>query len=125
MKRRVFLIFGFLCLLLLESAAWAQTNTPYVWDFGRVEEGAVLKHNFVLKNESKKNLTIIDMNTSCGCTASKVKKKTLLPAEETLIAVRFNSKGYSGPVQQYIYVHTDNLTDPVIKFTINANVINK
>jgi len=95
----------------------------YAWDFGRVKQGELLKHNFVLKNELKTVLNIKDVNTSCGCTVSKVKKKTLLPGEDTLIEVRFNTKGYSGRVTQYIYVHTDNLDNPVIRYIIKADVV--
>ena len=98
---------------------------PYTWDFGRVKEGEVLKHSFTLKNESAKTLTIKEVNTSCGCTASEARKKTLLPAEDTLIEVSFNTKGYSGPVQQYIYVHTDNHDNPIIRFIIKAEVVKK
>ena len=96
---------------------------PYSWDFGQVKEGEVLKHNFILKNESEKTLTIKDVNTSCGCTASKVEKKILLPGQSATLEVQFNSKGYSGPVQQYVYVHTDSLDKPIIKFIIKADVI--
>ena len=96
---------------------------PYSWDFGRVNEGEVLKHTFVLKNESKKTLTIKDVNTSCGCTASKVEKKIILPGENTEIEVQFNSKGYSGLTQQYVYVHTDSLDKSIIRFIIKADVI--
>ena len=96
---------------------------PYSWGFGQVKEGEVLKHTFFLKNESEKTLTIKEVNTSCGCTASKVEKKILLPGESTEIEVQFNTKGYSGLTQQYVYVHTDSLDKPIIRFIIKANVI--
>lgn len=100
-----------------------KAGDSYAWDFGRVKEGQVLKHNFILKNEFKTALNIKDVNTSCGCMVSKVKKKTLLPGEDTLIEVRFNTKGYSGAVKQYIYVHTDNLDNPVIRYIIKADIL--
>lgn len=93
------------------------------WDFGQVKQGKTLRHNFVLKNGSQKILTVKDINTSCGCTVSKVKKKILSLGESTLIEVRFNSKDYSGATQQYIYVHTDSLDNPVIRFIIKAEVV--
>jgi len=96
---------------------------PYSWDFAQVKEGEVLEHAFVLKNESEETLTIKEVNTSCGCTASKVEKKILLPGESTGIEVRFNTKGYSGLTQQYIYVHTDSLDKPIVRFIIKAAVI--
>lgn len=96
---------------------------PYTWDFGQVKEGQILKHDFTLKNESAKTLKIKDVNTSCGCTASEAKKMILLPQESTTIEVRFDSKGYSGPVKQYVFVHTDDLDNPLIRFIIIAQVV--
>jgi hypothetical protein len=94
-----------------------------LWDFGQVKQGEVLRHKFVLKNETKGTLNIKEINTSCACTASEVKKRTLSPGESTTIEVLFKTKGYSGMVQQFIYVHTDNLENPVIKFTVKAVVV--
>ncbi|MCX5702658.1 MAG: DUF1573 domain-containing protein [Candidatus Omnitrophica bacterium] len=95
----------------------------YSYDFGQVKEGEVLKHNFILKNESQNLLTIKDLNTSCGCTGSKAEKRSLLPGETTSIEVQFNTKGYSGQIQQYVYVQTDNIDNPVLKYIIKAEVI--
>jgi hypothetical protein len=95
---------------------------PFVWDFGLVKEGAVLKHAFTLKNDYAKILNIKNVDTSCGCTVSKINKKKILPGEIALIEVRFNTKGYSGSVQQFVYVETDNIDDPILKFIIKAEV---
>ena len=62
------------------------------------------------------------MSTSCGCTATKIKDKELAPGASTAIEVQFNSKGYSGQAQQYVYVHTDSLDKPIIRFIIKAQV---
>ncbi|MDP2923044.1 MAG: DUF1573 domain-containing protein [Candidatus Omnitrophota bacterium] len=97
-------------------------NFSYVYDFGKVKEGRVLKHNFVLKNKSKKTLNIVNVNTSCGCTVSKVKQKVILPGKSTSIKVQFNCKGYSGPVSQHVYIHTDNSENPLLQFTVKAEV---
>jgi hypothetical protein len=96
---------------------------PYAWDFGRVKQGEITKHDFELKNESENTLNIKDVNTSCGCTVSKVEKKVLSPGESTVIEVQFNSKGYSGPIQQFVYVNTDSLDKPILRFIIKANVV--
>jgi len=96
---------------------------PYTWDFGQVKEGQVLKHAFILKNESAKTLKIKDVNSSCGCTVSEAKKMVLAPQESTTIEVKFDSKGYSGITKQYIYVHTDDLDNPLIRFIIIAQVL--
>jgi hypothetical protein len=100
-----------------------KVTDPYAWDFGRVKEGEILQHDFIFKNESNNILNIKDVNTSCGCTVSSIKKKTLLPGESTFIEVKFNTKGYSGPTQQFIYVATDSLDNPILRFIIKAEVL--
>lgn len=99
------------------------TSEPYAWDFGTVKEGEILTYIFILKNGSASVLTIKDVNTSCGCTASQVEKKVLSPGESTPLEVKLDTKGYSGSIQQFVYVYTDNLDNPIIKFTIKANVV--
>lgn len=121
--RRGLLLLWILFLLAGCKIENTQTTDAFSWDFGQVEQGKVLQHTFILKNESGKVLNIKGTNTSCGCTVSKLDKKILAPGESTTIDVRFNSKGYSGPVQQFIYVNTDSLDNPVIKYTIKANVV--
>ena len=132
--KRVYLVFWIL-VTLLQSGCFAQTNVPSItnpgqlqeaqesWDFGPVKEGLILEHDFLLKNESANTLNIKGVNTSCGCTVSQVEKNTLLPGEETLISVRFNTAGYQGPVQQYVYVNTDSPINPILKFAVQAEVI--
>lgn len=92
------------------------------WDFGKVKEGSVVKHTFYFRNNSSGSLKIIEVSTSCGCTLIKVNKKSLLAGEAAAIEVSFNSKGYSGETRQFVYVHTDNLDNPVNRFIIKALV---
>ncbi|HPT39491.1 MAG TPA: DUF1573 domain-containing protein [Candidatus Omnitrophota bacterium] len=96
---------------------------PNQWDFGKVKAGVVLRHDFILKNQTNDILEIVNIHTSCGCTVSQSAKKSLLPQESTPINVSFDSKGYSGQVSQFVYVHTDNLDFGIIKFTIKAEVV--
>jgi len=132
--KRIYLVLG-VALSLSITGCFAQTNPQVktelanppqqqdVWDFGPVKEGLILKHDFLLKNESGKPLKITGTHTSCGCTVSKVEKNTLLPGEETLIGVKFNSAEYSGPIEQYVYVNTDDAENPILKFTVKAQVV--
>ncbi|MDD4900357.1 MAG: DUF1573 domain-containing protein [Candidatus Omnitrophica bacterium] len=99
-----------------------QVADPFLWDFGKIKEGTIVTHEFKFHNDSKKVLKIKDITASCGCTVPKIKDKALSPGESTVIEVKFKSKGYSGPVMQYVYVDTDNLDNPVIRFIIKADV---
>ena len=125
-----FFIFQFACaeapIVPSDKAGYYAPNNitdPNEWDFGKVQQGQVLKHDFLLKNETRDVLKIISINTSCGCTASQSDKESLKPNESTAINVTFNSKGYAGEVKQFIYVNTDNAYFPVVKFIIKAEVI--
>lgn len=128
---RIFLCFFFLSLPLegcysqeqqgVESSK--EDDGKYTWDFGKVKEGETATHTFILENGSNKDIRIKDVTSSCGCTASDLSTKIIFPGEEAKIGVRFNSKGYSGQVKQYVYVHTDDPINPIVRFIIKADVV--
>jgi hypothetical protein len=95
---------------------------PNLWDFGKVKEGKIVRHEFVFKNDAAVDLKIEGVTTSCGCTVSEVKQRLLKPGESTIIEASFNSAKYSGKVTQHIYVNTDNPDNPLVQFTIKADV---
>lgn len=121
MRRGIIL---FLLGFFIFQFAYAEKEkvNPNEWDFGKARQGTVLKHDFILKNETKDILKINNIHTSCGCTVSEADKKSLMPQESTAITVSFNTQGYSGPVQQFVYVNTDNADPAIIKFTIKAQI---
>ena len=137
MKKRKFIFrsagFSFMLFFLLPAAftfaqapvtqAKAVQKEEVSWDFGKIRQGSIVTHEFKLKNETKKPLVIKDLMTSCGCTASKVKEKNIAPGKETILEVKFNSKGYVGSVQKHIFVTTDNPDNPVISYMIKADVV--
>ena len=99
-----------------------EASQQNVWDFGKVKVGEIVKHEFVLKNATDKPIKIKEVNTSCGCTASDVKKRDLASGENTVIEVTFDSAGYSGPVKQFVFVNTDSSEQSMIRFIIKAEV---
>ena len=115
----------FILFLFVFQFAYAQDTTvnPIEWDFGKIKQDQIYKHDFIFKNETDVVLNITSVNTSCGCTASEADKKSLQPGESTTINVAFNSRGYAGPVKQSIYVNTDNVELSVVKFAIKCEVI--
>jgi hypothetical protein len=126
-----FFVLQFACgEMRIGRAAYCAENDaidPKEWDFGQVQQGEVAKHDFLFKNETADVLKIININTSCGCTASQSDKQSLLPGETTTISVSFNSHGYSGEVKQFVYLNTDN-PDPdlaIVRFIVKAQVVKK
>ncbi|MCK9595266.1 MAG: DUF1573 domain-containing protein [Candidatus Omnitrophica bacterium] len=105
------------------QAAQVQSADPYLWDFGAVKAGKPVEHEFIFTNKSEKPFNITGSYTSCGCTVSKIARKSLAPGESTAIDVEFKTTGYNGDVHQFIYVNTDDPANPAYKFTIKARVI--
>ncbi len=99
-----------------------QTDS-YEKDFGVVKEGENLKHSFLVLNDSDKVLKIKSVDSSCGCTVSEVDRKDVAPKESFTLNVEFKTKGYSGEVQQFVYLYTDNIENSLIRFIIKAKVV--
>ncbi len=119
------LLFLFSCSYAQEKAdpaLAAQDEARYTWNFGKVKKDETLKHTFSLANDSNATLNIKNVQTSCGCTAVEIKNKVLLPGETTELEVKVEVKGYAGEVKQYVFVYTDNLDNPVLRFIIKAEV---
>ena len=129
-------LLALLFVLLFLTGCWAQnqqsinptmqeekkTLDPDTWDFGFIKKDQIVTHDFEIKNNLPRTLTIKDVTTSCGCTASAARKKILTPGESTQVTVQFNSKGYRGETSQFVYVNTDDPVNPIFKFTIKAFV---
>jgi len=70
--------------------------TKEIHKFGEISEGEILVCEFYFRNIGNTNLIIKSIESSCGCTAVKWKKKPIKVGEESKITVEFNSKGRHG-----------------------------
>lgn len=123
MHRILFFILFFLFVFSIGYAQSLQTDTN-TWDFGKIHASkGEVKHIFLLKNNSSELLNINGTHASCGCTVPAIDKKAILPKESANLEVRFNPKGYSGAVTQYVYVNTDSKSVPIYRFIVKAEVI--
>ncbi len=68
------------------------------FDFGKVNSGEPVKHEFVFTNIGKATLEIKDVRPGCGCTTAGTWDKTVEPGKTGNIPLQFNSANYSGTV---------------------------
>lgn len=95
---------------------------PNAFDFGKVKQGDILKHTFVLKNTESETITIKEVNTSCSCTSTKFDKKVIAPGEEAPIEIAFDTNGYSGVKKRQLFVHTSSRKNPLVIFEMVADI---
>jgi hypothetical protein len=92
------------------------------WDFGRKKQGDVLTHTFLFENVGDEPLVIERVRTSCGCAAASPSKKKFNPGEKGEIEVSFNTRGYYGEQNKFIYVDSNDPSESVKQLMISASV---
>jgi len=63
------------------------------FDFGKINEGDIVKHTFKFKNTGTKDLFLLYHKTTCGCTVPSFSKDPFPPGATGEITVEFDSKG--------------------------------
>jgi hypothetical protein len=82
----------------------ALTFTENMFDFGTINEGEKVTHQFVFKNTGKSDLLISNAAASCGCTIPTWPKEPIKPGAEAMLDVTFNSEGKPGHVEKTVTV---------------------
>ena len=65
-------------------------------EFGDITQGDVIEHVFEFTNSGNAPLVLQDVKTTCGCTVPDYPKEPIAAGAESVIKVRFNTKGKSG-----------------------------
>ncbi len=73
------------------SEAAQLTFEQTIFDFGEVQEGAIVEHTFSFVNTGAVPLLISDARSTCGCTVPEWPKEAIAPGEEGVINVRFDT----------------------------------
>ncbi|MBT8220674.1 MAG: DUF1573 domain-containing protein [Bacteroidia bacterium] len=63
------------------------------FDFGNIEEGQLVEHNYTFTNTGIAPLTITNARSTCGCTVPEWPKEPIAPGQSGSIEVVFNSRG--------------------------------
>ena len=98
------------------------TLTEKTFDFGDVPQGNSVTHKFAFQNTGSEPLMILNVQTTCGCTAPDWPKKPIPVGESGEITVTFNSTKKVGRINKIITVYT-NGQKPEEKLKIVANVL--
>jgi hypothetical protein len=92
-----------------------------IFEFGEVDEGAVVKHEFKFTNNGKIPLLIQNAHSTCGCTIPDWPKELIQPGQSGVIKVEFDTKGKS-ELQEKPVIITANTYPSVTKLYLKGNV---
>lgn len=80
-----------------------------MYNFGKINQGDKIHHDFKFKNTGKSPLIITNATATCGCTIPEPPKDPIQPGQSAVIKVNFNSAGKMG------------MQDKIVTITSNAN----
>lgn len=92
------------------------------YDFGEVEEGTIVKHEFKFKNTGNVPLNILNAQASCGCTIPEWPKEPVPPGGTGVILAKFNTEMKLLDQHKTISVTANtypNVTQVVLKGKVN------
>ena len=89
-------------------------------DFGEISSGKVLDLKYMFENTGDETLIIKNINTSCGCTYTRLEKKEYEPGEKGVIPVKFFSKGYRGKVIKTVTVVSNDKAKPYLRLSLSG-----
>ncbi len=93
---------------------------PMEYDFGEINQGAVVKHTFIIKNEGDAPLEIA-ARPSCGC-VTPYYDKVIEPGKEGKIEAELRSAGFRGAQVKTIQVTSNDPDSPNLTLRLTANI---
>ena len=122
--KRIFLLsllfFAFTQVLQAQAVAEISFATEK-HSFGELEEGPKVSHEFKFVNTGKAPLILSNVKASCGCTTPSWPKDPVLPGEEGVILVTYNTAKRPGSFNKSITI-TSNASTPTKVIYISGDV---
>ncbi|MCB0509749.1 MAG: DUF1573 domain-containing protein [Bacteroidetes bacterium] len=92
------------------------------FDFGSIEEGPKVSHEFTFKNTGTEPLVLSNVKASCGCTTPSWPKDPILPGEQAAILVTYNTVKRIGAFNKSISI-SSNAKEATKIIYINGTVV--
>ena len=119
MKRTIVLLVIMIMAVVIHAGPEITFEKKKV-EFGEITSGKVMDLVYNFENTGDETLIIKNINTSCGCTYTRLDKKEYKPGEKGTIPVKFFSKGYRGKVVKTVTVASNDKSDPYIRLVLSG-----
>ena len=88
-----------------------------IHDFGTIKENdGSVSTTFTLTNNTNEAVTLINVGTSCGCTAPNWSKEPIEPGKTGEVTVTFNPKGRIGTFNKTITIITTGNPERIVVY---------
>jgi hypothetical protein len=119
-----------LLFLSINIASCRKHTAPYphvivpqtAYDFSQLNAGAIVTHDFYIKNDGGKPLLIEGIMSPCRCIFASAAHREIKPQGDIVLSVRLDTKGLTGPIAHRIIVYTNAANERVLVFKITASV---
>lgn len=92
------------------------------FDFGRVKQGEVVRHDFVFTNTGTAVLELTSVTPRCGCTTAGDWDRQLAPGRTGAIPLQLRLAGFSGPISKTATVTCNDPRQPTLEREFKAAV---
>jgi hypothetical protein len=99
------------------------TFEKVVHNFGNVSPGSANTYLFSFKNTGNTTLKITDVNSTCGCTVSKLLKNEYAPGETGQLAVGYLAQNQFGETSMPLHVYSNDPANPIITLSVKSKIV--
>ncbi len=95
---------------------------PQVLELGSIAHNARITSYVELRNRGRRQLVIEKVVATCKCIETNLGKETLAPNETTMLQVIFDAAGYSGTMEQHVWLVTNDSEAPSRDLVVRARI---
>jgi hypothetical protein len=95
---------------------------PMTHDFGTLLPMRTVQKEFTIRNVGKKDLVILGVSTTCGCTVAEMETTVIKPGHTTPLKVNLETRGAKGRLARSVLVRSNDPVRAVVEVKIQATV---
>lgn len=92
------------------------------FDFGTVEQGVKVVHEFELRNDGDEELKIERVVPACGCTATQLTAPLIAPGASGKVRLEFDSSGFVGTEEKSARLFSNDPNKPFVTLSLKGNI---
>ena len=93
-----------------------------VYDFGAIERGMSESHAFIFTNQGDYPLELVQGETTCQCTISRLDAEKIAPGESATVTLQWEAKSAGGKFRQSATIWTNDPLRPRIDLSVVGRI---